>query len=476
MTRERLTFGHGAHVPVPRVAAATAATTAHEATPVHFSRPETWDWAWGGLLFFTVLLFFRPQDQIPFLRDSHLANVAALIGLAAMVGLNLSRRLPITRLTPELVALALFGLVIGITIPLSFWPGGAFNAFETLYIPVLLIFVLMVNTVTSPRRIERICWVIVLAFGYVSARAWFDYARGVNMVEGGRIAGAAGGFFENPNDLALNLASFLPLAMMYVKRRGPFLKRVASLGITVLMLGAIIFTKSRSGMLGTAAMMVVYLLVTRSLKPTTMIGLVMAGMLVLPILPDSFWYRMSSITDESKDTTGSAEQRWELMQKAWAVFLDHPLTGIGAGQFQNFAYPGEKRTWRVTHNAYLQIGAEIGILGLAAFIYLIVRAFRAAWWTRRELSWIYRRRSKKRPEIEPEDGLTDDERYYLQTHAAAMVACLVGWAVCAFFASVAFNWTFYYLLGLSVTARDVVRHRALAYREAKALAMSQAVA
>jgi drug/metabolite transporter superfamily protein YnfA len=165
MTRERLTFGHGAHVPVPRVAAATAATTAHEATPVHFSRPETWDWAWGGLLVFTVLLFFRPQDQIPFLRDSHLANVAALVGLAAMVGLNLSRRLPITRLTPELVALALFGLVIGITIPLSFWPGGAFTAFETLYIPVLLIFVLMVNTMTSPRRVERIVWIIVVAVG-----------------------------------------------------------------------------------------------------------------------------------------------------------------------------------------------------------------------------------------------------------------------------------------------------------------------
>ena len=26
------------------------------------------------------------------------------------------------------------------------------------------------NTVTSPKRIERICWVIVLAFGYISAR------------------------------------------------------------------------------------------------------------------------------------------------------------------------------------------------------------------------------------------------------------------------------------------------------------------
>ena len=28
-----------------------------------------------------------------------------------------------------------------------------------------------------------------------------------------------------------------------------------------------------------------------------------------------------------------------------------------------------------------------------------------------------------------------------------MLACMAGWFVCALFASVAFNWTFYYLLG-----------------------------
>ena len=84
MTRERLTFGHGAHVPVPRVAAATAAALAHEATPVHLSRLETWDWAWGGLLLFTVLVFFRPQDQISLLANAHLANIAAIGGIAAM--------------------------------------------------------------------------------------------------------------------------------------------------------------------------------------------------------------------------------------------------------------------------------------------------------------------------------------------------------------------------------------------------------
>jgi hypothetical protein len=36
---------------------------------------------------------------------------------------------------------------------------------------------------------------------------------------------------------------------------------------------------------------------------------------------------------------------------------------------------------------------------------------------------------------------------------------VVGWLVCALFASVAYNWTFYYLLALSATPRDALLAR-----------------
>ena len=57
-----------------------------------------------------------------------------------------------------------------------------------------------------------------------------------------------------------------------------------------------------------------------------------------------------------------------------------------------------------------------------------------------------------------------------------MVACMVGWFVCAMFASVAMNWTFYYLLALAAAGRDVIRTRAAAYAKAKALAAREAAA
>ena len=475
---ERLTFGHGQLATVPsRIKAAAA--LAHEPGPVRLTRIETWDWGWGGLLLFSILLFFRPQDQIAAVGAMHVSDLAASLGLGAMIFLNLSRGKPLTRLTPELIGVAALGFVILATVPTSIWPGGSVRLFTNTFIKVALIFMLMVNTITSPKRVERICWVIVLAFGVVSARAWFDYARGVNLVEGGRVAGAAGGFFENPNDLALNIASFLPLALMYVKRPGPAAKRIVSAVIVVFMLGTVVFTKSRSGMLGTAAMLGAFAVVSRSITPPTVLATVAAGMVILPMIPQSFYDRMASITDESKDDTGSREARRILLEQAWMIFLEHPVTGVGAGQFQNYGPPGRAEKWRVTHNVMLEMASEIGIFGVAVFTFLIVRGFTAAWWTRRALAWTHRRRTNRRARgtlADPEDGLAPHERVFLETHASAIFAGLVGWVVCAQFASVGYNWTFYYLLGLSVCARDIVRARATAYAEAKELSGEAVVA
>src|SRR5690606_3077562 len=131
----------------------------------------------------------------------------------------------------------------------------------------------------------------------------------VNLVEGHRASGPVGGFFQNPNDLALNLASFLPLAMMYVKRPGPVAKRIACVVICALMVTALVFTKSRSGQVGAAVTFVTFLLVSRSLKPGNILALVVAGMVLVPMLPQSYRDRMASIFDAEADETGSREER-----------------------------------------------------------------------------------------------------------------------------------------------------------------------
>jgi len=369
-----------------------------------------------------------------------------------------------------------FGLVIVLTIPTSIWPTGAFGEFQKYYLPIALIYLLMVNTVITPKRIERIVWIIVLAFGYWSARVLIDhYFRGVWQGDG-RVRAPVGGFFQNPNDLALNLAAFLPFAFMYIKRPGPGLKRLMCAGIAFLMLVVLVLTKSRGGTLGFVAMLATFLIVARVLTPTMIIAGILSGILLLPALPDSFWSRMSSITDARKDDTGSREERRLLLIQGWQVFAERPLTGVGAGQFKNYWHPGLARKWHETHNVLLQVASETGVFGLIIFCFLIWRGFSAASWTRKHLGWIHRRRPKRKPMAEPEDGLDGDERTFLHTHATAMVAGMMGWFVCALFLSVAMNWTFYYVLALSACAREVVKAREVAYAKAKSQAMREASA
>lgn len=471
MIHERLTFGHARHRVAPARTRQRPAVEASAPGSVAVSYVERFDWAWGGLLIFTVFLFFRPQEQLTVLRAAHLGDLAALLGLSAMVFLNLSRGRAPTRMTPELAGVLLLGAIILATVPTSFWMGGVVAQFLEVYLPIALIFMLMVNTINSPRRVERLSNLIVIAFGYVSLLVLFNYARGVNLMEG-RAMGPFNGFFQNPNDLALNLAAFLPLAMINVRRPGPWSWRLLCAGISAMMLVVVVLTQSRSGAIGAAAMLLTFAVVARLINPVTILAAVLVGMVALPLAPDTFWTRMASITDPSKDTTGSRAERKLLLDQAVTVFLDNPLTGVGMGQFQNYYDPGLRTRWHETHNVLLQIGTELGILGVAAFVFLVWRAFSAAWWTRAQLSWIHRKRRRHKDAVSalPGDGLTDQERTFLQTHGAAMMACVAGWFFCAMFASVGYNWTFYYVLGLSVAGRDAARERARTYAQALARA------
>ena len=453
--RERLTFNfgpgtvppHSAHAADPEATFATAA----------YAEPR--DWGYAGLLAFTAVLLLRPQDQIPGLSLLHLAELCAIIGLLPMLLHRFARRLPAFKVTPETVGLLALGFAMVATVPFSVWPGGALGVFTDHYMKLLLVFVLMMNTLTTPRRLTQITWLIVVCSGYISFLAVFNYARGINLVENGRLAGPVSGLFGNPNDMALHMVTFLPAAVVTaLTREYSAVRRLAATGIGALMLATIVFTQSRSGFVGLAFVLAALVLLGRTVRPG-FAGMALAAIVIAaPFAPSSFWARMASIVDERQDArqyTGSREARRVVMQEGIDVFLERPLTGVGAGQFKNYNPPGRKERWRETHNALIQVAAETGLVGLLAFAFLIIRAGIAAVATQRML-----RRPRRRSAPDPlKLVLEDRDRQELRAHTVAMSAGLVGWFVCSLFASVAYNWTFYYLLALIVAGRELTRHR-----------------
>lgn len=457
--RERLAFNYGPGTVPGRGLIDAALASGAKPTFATAAYAEPRDWGYFGLLAFTAVLLLRPQDHVPGLNSLHIAELCAILGIAPMLLHRFAQRLPVFRVTSETLGLALFGAVILATAPFSIWPRGAIEVFTDSYLKILIVFVLMMNTLTTPKRLEQLTWLILLCCGYIAGRAVFDYARGLNLMENGRLAGSGSGIFGNANDLALNMVTFLPAAaIVAMTPRYSVIRRATAAGIVALMMAAVVFTKSRGGAIGLLVMLVSLVLLGRKVRPGFGVIAVVAVLFATPLLPASFWERMSSIVDERQDAlrfSGSSEARRVVMQQGIDTFVERPLTGVGAGQFKNYNPPERKERWRETHNVLIQVAAETGILGLIVFCFLVVRAAVAAASTRHMLG-----RSKKRRAPDPLDAvLSEEDRRALYSHTVAMTAGLVGWFTCALFASVAYNWTFYYLLALIVAARELTRDR-----------------
>jgi O-antigen ligase len=423
---------------------------------------ERRDWAFTWTLIFTAVLFLRPQDIFAPLGALHLAEVSATLGLISLFTGRLAKRQTLSRVTPELVGVLVFGAVILLTAPFSIWFGGAIGVFQELYVKVVLVYLLAVNVLVSPTRLRKLTWVLILVLGYLASRAIFDYARGVNLVSRGtRVMGSVGGIMQNPNDLAMNMVVFLPFAALLAMQPGSLFKRLVAAACGVSMIGAIVASGSRGGFLGFAVMMAVLAVVTARKRPAFVLAGVVALICALPLVPDSYWRRIASITDESKDDVQSSQARKRLMGESWDAFVQNPITGVGAGQFKDWNPQGREEAWHEAHNVWLQVAAELGVFGVGAFLFLAFRAFYAVFQTRRLLS--RRRGVGRRQPVSPAPGRDEDDQF-LDAHSAAMAASMAGWFVCAFFGSIAYNWTFYYLLAFAAAPRDILRGSALAAR------------
>ena len=244
IVRERLTFNYGPGTVPGRGLIDAALASPAEPTFATSAYAEPRDWGYLGLLAFTAVLLLRPQDQIPGLSAIHLAEICAVMGIAPMILHRVARRQPVFRVTPETSGMVLFGLAILGTAPFSIWPGGALDVFIGNYLKILIVFVLMMNTLTTPRRLDQITWLILICCGYISALAVFNYARGTNLVENGRLAGPVSGIFGNPNDLALNMVTFLPAAVVIaISPRYGSGRRLAAAAMAAVVLARIVFIK-----------------------------------------------------------------------------------------------------------------------------------------------------------------------------------------------------------------------------------------
>ncbi len=157
--------------------------------------------------------------------------------------------------------------------------------------------------------------------------------------------------------------------------------RWASLGGIMLLFVGLAATVSRTSVL-LLVLAIVLMLMERStlLKERLVeVGIALAAAALL-LIPSDYWRITSGILSsimQGRDSVGFRYMQWDAGLAMWA---DHPLRGVGIGQFENNSVfygtnfiPFYGLRWSA-HNTYVTMLAETGAVGFGLFLALIVLA------------------------------------------------------------------------------------------------------
>lgn len=407
-----------------------------------------------GLLALLTYYFLQPGTVLPALNAFHGFRYLILALLAAwclrqMYGKG--RLLVRHRLN---LAMILFLGSMVVSIPLAVWPGKAFSA--TLeFSKMVVLYLLVVNLIDTRPRLRIALTTIILCLGFVAGLQSLghmglysgSYVR-VSTISDlqlqttyTRAGGVVEGFLGHPDDFAVALLFAIPLSWAALTSARRKAGRAFFAALAVLFAYSVILTGSRGGAVGLLCVFAFAWLLSRGKLRLAVLGL--CGLAVLwYAAPDSFRMRMSGLTTGEYRVDSGVTARLHAWAMARQMFVEHPVTGVGAGNYNtarwtSYRDPGEKRIL-TAHSIYYMAAAELGVVGLLAFGFLIAATFLANRRTRAGL----RERA-------------GEEQSSLTRLSYALDASLVGYLVSGVFITVLTYPYLYLIAGLSVALSQV---------------------
>lgn len=404
--------------------------------------------AFGCLFLFTALLYIRPNEMFPGVFGTFpLSRIVAVIAILAYLGAKLGSGERLSILPLELKMLGAIALLGVLFTPLAAQPQDSMDVLFDLFVKVIIIFVLMVNVITTRERLRLMIALVVICGTLFAVLAIKSYLVGdFTVVEkkyvgvvGLRITGAVGGIFGNPNDLATSLNMLLPLAVALAFINNG-LKRAFYFGCAALLTAGVVVTFSRGGFLGLLAMgaVLMWKIGRKNRAVTTLAFALMFGVFVLA-MPSGYGGRITSMFNIGEDPTGSSQARRDLLDRAINVAVHHPIVGIGMGNFHIYSIHEQ-----VAHNSYVEIAAELGVAGLLAYLVLLFAPLRS-------LRRVERETATKDNAERATTGL-EQEIHYL---SIALQATLIAYIICSFFGSIQYQWFLYYPVAYAIALRGI---------------------
>jgi putative inorganic carbon (hco3(-)) transporter len=391
--------------------------------------------AFKALLFFVFVLYVAPQGIIPALEPLKLGKLSAGLAIVAYGIATLSQGRRFTAFTPEVKLIFVFVTLAIISIPLSGWPGGSFEFFLDVFSKSVILFFMVVNLLPNRTRLRQMIWGVSIFSTIDAGIAIKNYLGGNVLFSGsaGRAKGGYSGVSGDPNDLALCLNIALPFIWYLRESSQNRLEKMLLTGMLLGCVAGVVVSFSRGGFLGLMGLFVyVVIILTRKNGPAVLVKAVLLGVLFFAFSPGGYTERMQSISDTSKDETGSANVRWETMKRAALISLQHPF-GAGLKMHNILLTDSHNRMAAGVHSAFIEVAADLGIVGGILFLVMFLKLILAM------------------QAIRNSSVMSEDSKRLAQAAEVSLVA----FGVSGMFLAVAYQAPFYLLAGIAIGIKDV---------------------
>ncbi len=393
-----------------------------------------------------VYLFFycsRIPELIPYL---HVGLVLQPILLVGMILTGTAKNMFRSDIGRYMTA---FTIWVAIGVPFSTWRGGSFQILLLSLQALVLMFCMaaFVRTLEDCYRVITVMAVAAAAVGVLSLLVGGSLRPGDPRLGLGQKAAT----LADANIFALYLAVGLPCIWFASTIRSGLLK-IPVLCLVIPVLLALGHTGSRMGLLALVIEVLFFLVfASATQRITILLGGVLCLALAGSFLPQRILERFTTFfqaqSAASEEAAASSEARMIMLKRGLELSLEHPLLGVGPGEFidaeaKEAAAAHQRAQWRYTHNCFLEVSSETGVLGLILFVVPFYRAYKG-------VTPFRSRFPSKRV------------RQAALCIQLAMLATLVG----TFFLSIAYSGILYAVLGLSMAFQLAAARR---YREVKA--------
>jgi O-antigen ligase len=268
---------------------------------------------------------------------------------------------------------------------------------------------------------------------------------------GGRLS-LVSGSMGNANDLAAQLLILLPFLLFITFTTKSLTIKITSFAACLYGLYLATATGSRGAFIAFAGSLAFTFL--RSSAKVRLVFLIVIPLVIgilLISLPKEVVHRLATtfrdqaeaVADVDEAAVESKQARIALLKASIGLTLEHPLFGVGPGEFADVMLgkaraEGRHNAFQVAHNAYTQLSSEAGIPALV----LLVGAMLS--------TYLLLRRTELLAKTSP-------AHQELRGAAFCIIVALVIFSICIFFLSLVYRFYLPALSGLAIALSEVAR-------------------